>query len=264
MGGAQAIGGQKVVRNYDSLLRQVARPTPGAIFALALSAGATLPPGSSDQIRFGRNRPQVDLCLGEDDLRVSRQHGVIDYRQGCWEVTNTGKLPIRLPAGRWLFPGDESHPLVPGYTPLFVRGSRGREHLLEVYVIDADGRCPDTLYGAVTHAPDRYWLDDEERLVLVALGQRYLAQQDFAQPLTRRQVAEEMDRLQPDVEWDEKKVERVIAPVRMRLHKAGVRGVVKEELAEPIGNMLNHNLIHALMASATLTPADLALLDGWD
>ena len=43
-----------------------------------------------------------------------------------------------------------------------------------------------------------------------------------------------------------------------------VRGLDKEELEEPIGNMLNHNLIRALMASATLTPADLALLDGWD
>lgn len=262
--GAQPISGQKLVRNYESLLRQVTTPTPGAIFALALSAGATLPPGSPDQIRFGRNRPQVDLCIGEDDLRVSRQHGVIDYQHSCWEVTNTGKLPIRLPAGRWLFPGGESHPLTPGYTPLFVRGSRGREHLLEVYVIDSDGSCPETLYGAVTHAPNRYWLNDEEKLLLVALGQRYLAQQEFAQPLTRKQVAEEMAGLQPEVGWDEKKVERVIAPVRTRLHKAGVRGVVKQELDEPIGNMLNHNLIQALLASATLTPADLALLDGWD
>ena len=262
--GATPISGQKVVRNYESLLRQVAAPTPGAIFALALSAGATLPPGAPDQIRFGRNRPQVDLCIGEDDLRVSRQHGVIDYRRGCWEVTNTGKLPIRLPAGRWLFPGADAHPLAPGYTPLFVRGSRGREHLLEVYVIDSDGSCPETLYGAVTHAPDRYWLSDVEKLVLVALGQRYLAQQEFAQPLARHQVAEEMNQLQPDVHWDDRKVERVIAPVRARLTKAGVKGLDKEELEEPIGNMLNHNLIEALMASATLTPTDLALLDGWD
>jgi hypothetical protein len=40
--------------------------------------------------------------------------------------------------------------------------------------------------------------------------------------------------------------------------------VVKEDLMEPIGNMLNHNLIQALMASATLMPSDLTLLDGWD
>lgn len=262
--GVKPIGGQKLVRSYESLLRYVAAPTPGAVFALALSAGATLPPGSSEEIRFGRNRPEVDLCLGEDDLRVSRQHGVISHEEGCWQVTNTGKLPIRLPAGRWLYPGHEPHPLNPGYTPLFVRGSRGREHLLEVYVIGPDGHCPDTLHGAVTYAPDRYWLSDEEKLVLVALGQRYLAQQEFAQPLTRHQVAEEMNQLQPDADWDHKRVERVIAPVRARLHKDGVRGVVKEDLEEPIGNMLNHNLIQALMASGTLVPSDLALLDGWD
>jgi hypothetical protein len=262
--GARFIGGQKVVRSYPSLLREVAAPTPGSIFALALSAGATLPPGSSEKIHFGRNRPEVDLCVGEDDLRVSRRHGVIGCRDGFWEVTNTGRLPIRLPAGRWLFPGAQPLPLAPGYTPLFVRGSRGREHLLEVYVIDADGRCPDTLYAAVTHAPDRYWLTDEEKLVLVALGQRYLAQQEFAQPLTRKQTAEEMARLRPDITWDEKKIERVIEPVRDRLRKEGVRGLTKAELDQPIGNMLNHNLIQALMANATLTPADLALLDDWD
>ena len=262
--GAKTISGHKVVRNYDNLLREVNAPTPGTIFALALAAGATLPPGSPDQIRFGRNQPQVDLCVGEDDLRVSRQHGVINYGHGCWEVANTGRLPIRLPAGQWLFPGDEAFPLAAGYTPLFVRGSRGREHLLEVYVIGPDGTCPDALHGAVTHAPDRYWLDDEEKLVLVALGQRYLAQREFAQPLTRKQVAEEMSQLQPDGGWDERKVERVVAAVRTRLRKAGVHGVAKEDLDEPIGNMLNHNLIQALMASATLMPSDLALLDGWD
>jgi hypothetical protein len=71
-----------------------------------------------------------------------------------------------------------------------------------------------------------------------------------------------MAELQPDVPWDEKKVERVIAPVRLRLHGDGVRGVVKEDLVEPIGNMLNHNLVQTLMASATLIPSDLTLLDG--
>jgi hypothetical protein len=56
----------------------------------------------------------------------------------------------------------------------------------------------------------------------------------------------------------------VVAPVRTRLHHDGVRGVTKEDLDEPIGNMLNHNLIQVLMARATLTSSDLALLDGWD
>ena len=40
--------------------------------------------------------------------------------------------------------------------------------------------------------------------------------------------------------------------------------MTKEELVEPIGNMLNHNLIQALMSTSTLAPSDLKLLDGWD
>jgi hypothetical protein len=261
---AVPVAGQKSVRNYASLVREVSAPVPGAVFALALSEGATFPPEPGAVIRFGRNRPEVDVCVGEDDLRVSRQHGVIRHREGWWQVTNTGQMPIRLPAGRWLFNGDEPLPLTPGYTPLFVRGSRGREHVLELYVIGPDGECPEALHGAVTHPPRRYWLTPEEKLVLVLLGQRYLAQEEFAQPLTRRQVADQMAALQPDAAWDERKVERAIAPVRLRLHRDGVRGVVKEDLMEPIGNMLNHNLIQALMASATLMPSDLTLLDGWD
>jgi hypothetical protein len=258
------LGGQKAVRNYASLMREASTPVPGAVFALALSEGATFLPEPDKIVRFGRNRPEVEVCIGEDDLRVSRQHGIIRHRQGHWQVSNTGQMPIRLPAGRWLFKGDQPEPLAAGYTPLFVRGSRGREHVLELYVIGPDGECPEALHGAVTHPPRRYWLTPEEKLVLVVLGRRYLAQEDFAQPLARRQVAEQMAELRPDVAWDERKVERVIAPVRLRLHRDGVRGLVKEDLQEPIGNMLNHNLIQALITSATLVPSDLTMLDDWD
>lgn len=136
-------------------------------------------------------------------------------------MTNTGRMPIRLSVDGWLFQ-DAPLALAPGCTPLFVRGSRGREHLLELYVVDLDGKCPEALHGAVTHAPERYWLEPDEKLCLVTLGQRYLAQEDFAQPLTRQQTAEELARVQPDAGWDERKVERVVASVRDRLARAGV------------------------------------------
>jgi hypothetical protein len=73
-----------------------------------------------------------------------------------------------------------------------------------------------------------------------------------------------MTELQPDEDWNEKKVDRTIAAVRLRLHQDGVPGMLKEELVEPIGNMLNHNLVQVLMSTSTLVPADLKLLDGWD
>jgi len=74
------------------------------------------------------------VCLGEDDARVSRQHGTLHHDQGRWWLANTGQLPMRLPAARLLFRDEEPVPLDEGYTPLFVRGSSRREHLLEVHV----------------------------------------------------------------------------------------------------------------------------------
>jgi hypothetical protein len=265
---ASSVGGQKVSRGYASLLRQTPTPAPGTLFAIALAEGITQQPEPGCQLRFGRNRLDVELCVGEDDLRVSRQHGVINHRDGWWEVSNTGRLPIRLVGGRWLFPQEDPLALSPGYTPLFVRGSRGREHLLELYVVGPNGERPQALHGAITHAPERYWLEPDEKLVLVALAQQYLAQEEFAQPLTRRQVAEQMAVLQPDRRWDERLVERVIAPVRERLTAEGVTGLSREDLTARgvvnIGNLLNHNLIQALLANATLVPPDLTMMDGWD
>jgi hypothetical protein len=40
----------------------------------------------------------------------------------------------------------------------------------------------------------------------------------------------------------------------------GVRGLLRSELGEPVGNMLNHNLIMELLRTATLTSQDLCLL----
>jgi hypothetical protein len=38
---------------------------------------------------------------------------------------------------------------------------------------------------------------------------------------------------------------------------------VAKEVAQPIGNQLNDNLLRELLRTGTLTPADLALLDDW-
>ncbi|GAA3090046.1 hypothetical protein [Nonomuraea salmonea] len=38
-------------------------------------------------------------------------------------------------------------------------------------------------------------------------------------------------------------------------------GLLEEEIPPPLGNALNHNLITALLTSATIGPADLRLLD---
>lgn len=38
-------------------------------------------------------------------------------------------------------------------------------------------------------------------------------------------------------------------------------GLLEEEIPPPLGNTLNHNLIMALLVSATIGPSDLRLLD---
>lgn len=40
-----------------------------------------------------------------------------------------------------------------------------------------------------------------------------------------------------------------------------MHGLVRDEVPEPIGNVLNHNLIRELMLSGTLVPFDLTRLD---
>ena len=48
--------------------------------------------------------------------------------------------------------------------------------------------------------------------------------------------------------------------MRRRLSSAGVPGLTREEVGEPVGNMLNHNLIGELLRTRTLVPPDLLVL----
>lgn len=244
-----------------SLARGVPQSAPGTIYALAISGGITVGPREGRTILFGRNRPEVHVCIGENDPRVSRNHGALTYRGDHWWVNTTGRVPVRLPGSRLLFTDDEPVPLAEGYTPVFVRGSSAREHLLELYVTDQNGQRPVAHYGDPTQAPKSWKLSSIERLVLVVLGQRYLLHEPYPQPLAWRQAADHLADLQPDAGWSPKKVEHLVGAVRARLSKGGIPGLTREEVGEPLGNTLNHNLIHELMESTTLVPPDLRLLD---
>ncbi|MEU4745280.1 FHA domain-containing protein [Actinosynnema sp. NPDC023658] len=246
----------------ESLARQVPSADPGAIVALALTGQLHCDPVPGKTVLFGRNRPDVDICVGEDDLRVSRTHGALTHRDGHWWVSNTGRTPIRLPRTRWLFRDEDPFPLPVGYTPLFVRGSREREHLLELYVAGEDGRGRAVPHGADTEPPKRWRLTADEQLVLVVMGQRYLMHEANPQPLARQHVADVLAELQPDAGWSPKRVEHTVAAVRARLSAGGVHGLLREEVGEPVGNALNDNLLRELVLSTTLVPPDLALLDG--
>ncbi|MFL6073599.1 MAG: FHA domain-containing protein [Mycobacteriales bacterium] len=234
-------------------------PVPGTLTVQATTGSVILEPLEGSTLRFGRNSEDVDLCVGGDDDQVSRRHGLLVRRSGTWWLSNTGRRPIELPNAQSLRPNEEPFPLPVGYTTLHVIGSR--DHLLEVYVAGDGGAAPPARHRAVTR-PGRTWkLSDRERLVLTALAQRYLLNSPNPQPMTRLQVAELLNDTQRRTSWTAKRVEHVIDKVRGHLSRNGVYGLRRDEVGEPVGNTLNHNLIQELLRSMTLTPDDLDLLE---
>jgi hypothetical protein len=238
-------------------------PAPaGSIFVLAAGGGFAAPPRERFEIVFGRAEPDVHVCVGADDPRVSRLHGRLVCSGTEWWLRNEGRLPIRLPQSRFLLSGNEI-PLAEGYSPLFVRTSGRREHLLEVRVVGASR--PDTLAGVDdvtgTVEPESWRVDGTERVVLTALALRYLRQEPHPQPQSWKQVAADLNAATgTHSEWTEKKAANVVLKVRERLapHVSGLR---LEDWGDPAGNMVNHQLIQELLQTATLRPPDLRLLE---
>lgn len=258
--GVRMAGGRPLAPGHDSLALGVPESPPGTIYALAIAGGVTFGPKEGRMIVFGRNRPDVHVCIGENDRTVSRQHGLLTHHLDQWWISNTGRRPLRLPGSRLLFTEDEPVPLAAGYTPLFVRGSSGREHVLELFVAGDGEQRPPSHHADPTQPPKMWRLSAAERLALIVLGQRYLLHEAYPQPLAWRQTAEHLADLQPSEGWTPKRVEHLVAGVRMRLSRAGVAGLTREEVGEPVGNTLNHNLIRELMESTTLVPPDIRLL----
>jgi hypothetical protein len=254
-----AAGGVALSASHRSLARGATSTVPGAIFALALTGGISLAPGDGHEILFGRDRGRVHVCVGEDDPHVSRHQGTLTHGDGQWQVRNTGWRPIRI-NHRLLFRDEEPLPLGTGYTQLFIESPR-RQHLLEVYVTDHRDQRPEPRHRETTVRPRVWALTEQERLVLVALGQRYLSHDLHPQPLSWKQTAAQLAGLQPDRGWTQRRVEHIVHAVRRRLSDDGVPGLVRDEVGEPVGNALNHNLLQALLTSTTLVPMDLALID---
>ena len=246
-----------------SLARGLPPVPAGTLFALGDRGGICVAPTARLTVIFGRNEPEVHVCVGVGDRGVSRQHGLLHHDGRRWTVHNTGHLPIRLPGSQLLLSGHQE-PLPVAYTPLFIRSGRDREHLLEVRVA---GPAPTGSSGVqfddtTHHNTGTIWeLSDRERLVLVALGQRYLSHEAYPQPLSWSNVAVELARLQPGEGWTPKRAEHIVVAVRARLAGRGVTGLTRDEVGEPVGNALNHNLILELLLSTTLVPPDLRLLD---
>ncbi|WP_162907164.1 FHA domain-containing protein [Allorhizocola rhizosphaerae] len=238
--------------------------SPGALIVRALSGTVGLSAAEGARLRFGRApEPKTEaVFVGENDLRVSRTHGVLEYRQRWWWLRNTGTLAIEMSGGYRIHRADEPYPLNPGYTTLIITGTNDRKHVLEVRINDAEGTTRVPLPDGRTLAPRAWPLTQEQRLVLVVLGQRYLSKDPDPSPLPRQDVADQLNELQPGQHWDVKRVDRVVEKVRRSLRDKGVKaGLFEDEVEKPLGVKLSHNLMVELtVTTATLTPADLALL----
>ena len=247
-----------------SLARGVGPTTPGTLHARTVTGELSAPPRQGLTVRFGRGeKPDVDLGVGVDDLRVSRRHGELTYRQGSWWLRNTGRQLVRLPRGRMMHLTTEPIPLATGYTPLFVKGSGYREHLVELYVAGHDDQGPVSRRRAETVRPETWALDDDERLLLVVLGQRYLLYEEDPRPLTYATAAKQLAYLRPDGNWSERRIEHRIEAVRRRLDRSGFRYQLLHDKSQgrPADNSLLHNLIKGLVESTTLVPPDLDLME---
>jgi hypothetical protein len=246
-------------KEVGSLTRGLPPTQPNTLFVLGANGGMSVSPDVEFPVLFGRNEPDVHVCVGPDDPHVSRQQGSITREHERWVLNNLGRLPIRFPGSRLVLSGDRAE-LPVGYTPVFIVAPK-HEYLLEVRIAAPtmpptrmDGHEAETRDGSV-------WpLSEVERLVLVCLSQRYLRHDPQPQPLTWAQVATELSDLQPTARWTWRRAAHNVTNVRKRLSPK-VPGLVEDEVPQPVGNTLNHNLIIELLVSTTIGKADLELLE---
>ncbi|MFI6498127.1 hypothetical protein [Nonomuraea typhae] len=250
---------------FPDTLARGASPSPvGTLHARSVTGGVRAAPQQGATIKFGRaGKPEVDLGVGEDDLHVSRQHGELTYRRRQWWLRNTGKQLVRLPRGQLMHSTTEPIPLATGYTPLFVKGSGYREHLVELYVTGNDDDNLIPRRRAETLPPKIWPLDDVERTLLIVLGRRYLLYEENPRPLTYRQAAEYLADVRPAENWSERKIEARVETVRRTLNKMGFPYPLIHDMAtgRPSDNNLLHNLLRGLVDSTTLVPPDLARVE---
>jgi hypothetical protein len=234
---------------------------PGTLFVLSVHGGMRVLPDSNFTLRFGRDdTDRAHVCVGRGDDAVSREHGFFRHDGRRWRLHNVGRLPIALPGGQLLLTGHDE-PMPAAYTPLFIRTDLGREHLLEVRVTRREAPPPPSVPASQeTRAPRVFALDERDRLMLVVLGQRYLRHEIDPQPLTWAEAVRELSAARPAERWTDRILQHRVREVRLQLSARGVWGLVESEVPPPLGNALNHNLIMALLSSATIVPPDLRLL----
>jgi hypothetical protein len=233
---------------------------PGTIFVIGDERGWAVPPRRFT-LQFGREEEEVHVPLGIDDEYISRQHGVFVCDGERWWLENRGKLPIQVPDAPMLLRG-HGRSLCSGYTPLMIFSEKRRTHVLHVRVVGyeqppADHK-PAVRPGSTTKSPNLYTLSRSEHLAMVALAQRYLRGEPKPQPTTWKHAVDTLNAIPGGKQWTTGSLTYAVDVLRGRL---AIPFTSREEVEEPVGNTLNHNLIEALLRGAYLVPEDLAQLE---
>jgi hypothetical protein len=248
----------------QSLAHGVDPAVPGTLHARTVVGGIRVRPRPGRHVRFGRDeRPNVDLSVGADDQSVSRLHAQVIYRDSRWWLHNMGRQLMRLPHGQLMHSSSEPVPLAAGYTPLFIRGSGYRQHLVELHVTSPYGEIRTDLHEAETIPPKIWEISETERLLLVILGEHYLLYEEAPRPLTYKQAEARLAYLRPKETWQAGIIADRIEAVRYRLHAAGFPYPLRHDKSEgrPYDNNLLHSLLKGLVESTTLVPPDLDRLE---
>ena len=247
-----------------SLAAGVPDVSPGTLYVRSVAGGIVVEPSGKLTVRFGRDEMNVHVPVGLGDRYVSREHGQVTRENGRWVLANHGKLPLQLPGPILVLSGGSTE-VSPGYMPIFVKHRDGPLHVMETFLVPRAGQGWGSSDGASATIETPYELNDEEKLALIVLARRYLRHEAYAQPIGWAQAGEDMATVTGDPTWTGRRVERLVSGVRMRLRADHeVKGLTRDEVGEPVGNALNHNLITELLLNATLVPPDLAKIDVLD
>jgi hypothetical protein len=258
------LGMYPLERSTTSLQRRepllAGSPAPvGSLFVLGEHGGYAAAPRPNHRLVMGRNNADVHVVVGAGDWYVSREQAVVQcvpFGSGVsWTLRNLGRRPLRMPSVPLVLQEHEVV-LTPGYTPLFIHGDR--LHVVELLV--SAGRRESTVAPPTAETRDLGWpLRDRQRLVLVAMFQAFLRQDDPAHPLSASDTTKVLNALPGQSGWTPSKVHHVVDEVRHDLAASGEARLTADS-AHP--EALRHNLLQVLLTTATLVPPDLRLLDG--
>jgi hypothetical protein len=204
---------------------------------------------------FGR-APDCSAVLPEADLGVSRHAGSFRFRGGLWWLGNDSSSCVLCVLGdrgfRADLPPGVAVPLQQWQAKVTLAGALGR-YTLRLRLPDLDNvpepapQAPRTGEHAVTSSRYRAPLSDDDRLVLAARFEPYLARRHLGDPVPRsaREAAERIG-------WQAHTVAKRCENIRNRYARLGVPGLRGPRALEELALLL--------VSTGELTTADLRRL----